>query len=186
MADGEAGGVIALVLGGAACVWDDLRTAEALIGERPRIVIATNDAGVHYDGHLDHWVTLHAMKMEGWEAERAALGKPKTYTTWGRFYQYGEEHLEAMCERAVQHGMGTSGILAVEVAVELGAAPVILCGCPLDDSAHFFDADPWAHWRGFREHWKNREGWLREHRVRSCSGWTAELLGRPDADWLNL
>lgn len=176
--------MIGLVLGGAACVWDDLETAQQMLGDRERVMVAANDVGMHIDGDF-HWCTLHAEHMPGWEAERAARGLPRTYTTWGRTYPYGEEHLQALTERAVEHGMGSSGMLAVEVAVHLGCAPILLCGVPLDDSPHFFDAAAWAHASGFRRHWERRAQWLRERHVRSMSGWTRDLLGGPTAGWID-
>ena len=51
------------------------------------------------------------------------------------------------------------------------------------EGRHFFSAEPW---RGFSGH---RKGWMQalpfiKDRTRSMSGWTAEILARPTADWL--
>jgi hypothetical protein len=180
-----AGGMsVGIVLGGAACVWHDLDALGTMTDISAVTVIATNEAGVHYDGELHHWCTLHSEKMHDWESERAALGKPKTYTTWGRVYPFGHEALQKICDRAVKHDKGTSGMLAVEVAVQLGLQRIVLCGVPMNGDPHFFGDEGWTHFEGFRKHWQRRKRWLERHHVRSMSGWTAELLGQPTVGWL--
>lgn len=81
---------------------------------------------------------------------------------------------------------GSSGLFAAQVALsEMGARGVVLCGVPLDsDRAHFFNRDPWTDAEVFRRGFEAARPVIRET-VRSMSGWTRDLLGAPDAQWLN-
>ena len=73
----------ALILGGASCVWDDVRELEKLIGhEWPGMVIAANDIGAHWPRRLDHWCSLHPINLADWREERARRGRPGRYRTW--------------------------------------------------------------------------------------------------------
>jgi hypothetical protein len=80
-----------------------------------------------------------------------------------------------------------TGLFAARMAQAVGYAPVILAGVRIDDSgyvegyvghSHYPDANPQS-LRNIRETWwaAFNRGWLAG--VRSMSGWTAELLGRP-------
>ncbi len=181
---------IALVLGGAACLWPDLYRATAL-GEFDGVV-ACNDAAAAYPGRLDAAVSLHAEKLPLWLARRARR----------RFRRPARviANLEALHSRpAVVAGIthhvefrfdgqdltGSSGLFALKVAlVDLGFDRAVLCGVPMDGGqGHFNDPAPWD------EAAKYRAGWAQAlpeigGRARSMSGWTAEILGRPDATWI--
>lgn len=85
------------------------------------------------------------------------------------------------------NGNGTSALPASHIGLLIGYDEVVLCGCPLDDSGHFFDP-PWitsrftrevptiqhkgedvlAYWVEASRVWKGR--------VTSMSGRTKELL----------
>lgn len=162
----------ALVLGGAACVWDDLRA----LGPWDGIVVATNDAGVAYPYRIDHWASLHPEKLEHWQELRQALHGNRDYTTWSR-----------RCPELVDRTLtgwtsGSSGMFAVGVALELGAESVVCAGVPMDGSPHFFDEAGWQAFEHHRTAWQARKG-VMYGRVFSMSGWTRELLGSPP--WLS-
>ena len=80
---------------------------------------------------------------------------------------------------------GSSSLFAVKVAFDLGFDRIILAGCPMSDEASHI-RDPGKPWKGAGAH---RRGWVQvipqlEGRVRSLSGWTMAVLGRPDAAFL--
>lgn len=182
----------ALVLGGAACVWEDLAALEALYGRAwDGLVIAVNDIGVHWPRRLDHWASLHPENFRadrrhperlGWPAQRDARGHPGGYITWGRRRGIADRVLAPW-------GGGASGMYAVTVAYEIGCMRVVLCGVPMDDRPHFAEstahdpAAPWTaadmHWRQWEKHADRMRGW-----VTSMSGRTRELLGTPTPEWL--
>ena len=184
--------VRAICLGGADTLWDDVERLEEMIGEEwPGLVIACNDAGVHWPRFLDHWCSLHPEQFRrfpdrspGWIEQRAAMGHPDGYATWARRNPELVDHLMHTW------GCGSSGMMTVMLAERLGCTHAILCGIPMDERPHFNDhhkdgRKPWASWKNHRRGWqRNRAiprmgGW-----VKSMSGWTREVLGEPTLDWL--
>lgn len=171
---------VALVIGGSRPVWDELETAKELVGKRASVVVATNYAGRFYRGDIDAWATLHPESFEAWAEERAERGLNTDYRA---LMYYGRKKV-AGTEVVRQRWNGSSGLFGAQVALDvMDCAGVILCGVPLDASAgHFHDAGAWA----LAD--KYRDGFLRAKAdgapIRSMSGWTADLLGRPDEAWL--
>ena len=180
----------ALILGGAACVWDDVKMLEELLGHPwDGLVIAANDVGCHWPRRLDHWCTLHPEKLGGWLADRVRRGGNADLDTWTR--KTGPKggvpghhhHLTAWAG-------GATGMLAVQVAHTLGAVRAVLCGIPMTNTPHFKESTvhhsgrPWgsvnSHWRQWNTLRGRMQGW-----VTSMSGRTRDLLGAPSRAWLN-
>lgn len=170
--------MIALALGGARCVWDDLAAAEALLAGRPRLVVACNDAGRDYQGRLDAWVTLHPEKFARWRRGRCGNSD---YLAATRLSAQATPDAEVVPER----WPATSGIYAAQVAIERMAADgVILCGVPMDAAEEHYHQP--GSWDDAPRYWRSV---LRAHaevgdRIRSMSGKTRELFGIPNGEWL--
>lgn len=177
----------AVVLGTGRSVWDDLHYKFAL--EERMGVIAVNNMILHFKGRVHHGVSLHPEEPILWSQLR-------------RFYQCEASHVVTHSYRIPEafkacdyiwdiEGAyaGTSSLLAVMVGLALGYNKIVLAGVPLDGAGHFYDP-PQTETRQFtsssvQSEWiKAAQLWL-AGRVRSCSGWTQELLGGPDARWLN-
>lgn len=168
--------MIALILGGAPSVWQDLEDAKALLNRR-HIVVAANLAGLEYDHPLAGWVSLHPDNLGEWVRRKGA--------TWARLFA-PEPH--AACpdaEIVAERWPGSSGSYALQCALfELGATGAILCGVPMDSAAgHFSNPGAWA---GTDDYRRAFEAALPEvgGRVRSMGGWTADLFGKPTAEWV--
>lgn len=148
-------------------------------------VIACNDVGAIWPGHLSAWVSLHPEKMGQWRDQRRANGHPEA----ARYMSHGD-NLPSWMEPAEfrfhgQDRSGSSGLFAVKVALmELGADRAVLAGIPLERSSHFFDRERWEAAVGYRAAWEALRPCYRA-RMRSMSGWTAQFLGTPTADWIN-
>lgn len=150
---------IALVLGGAACVFADFLWANSL-GVSYRLV-GVNDIRDDFPD-LDIWVTLHPEKFP--DAFAPSVDFPELWEPGG--------------------SSGSSGLFAVRCAIErLGADRVILCGVPMDTQPHFYGGDPWLAADGFWPAWIVAMPYIK-NRVRSMSGRTRDLLGAPTAEWL--
>lgn len=181
----------ALILGGAECVWDDVEELEeeVLGREWPGLVIATNDAGADWPRRLDHWVSFHPEKFlevmppgntGAWVEERRRNGHPDGAVLWAR-------RAEHIVDRLVEPwDGGSSGLLACVVAHELACTRGVLCGVPMDRRPHYHrghGGEPWKwadkHWREWETNEDRIQGW-----VRSMSGRTEVMLGRPTLDWL--
>ena len=170
----------ALVLGDAASVFEEIEAALDLA--EVDAVAACNNMIVNWNGHLDYAVTLHPEACRDWvgivEAlrlrEAAGLNRPET---WAHAPSAG-------IDRWTKHWRGSSGLHAVTALLEIGFDRIVLAGVPLSESdGHFYDRRPWHAAPSFRSGWLAHVSEIRT-RVRSMSGWTAELLGRPSVEWL--
>lgn len=197
----------ALVLGGAKCVWRDLAALETMIGHPwSGQVLAVNDVGCVWSRPLHHWVTLHPEKLHatpgrrrykeppripgGWVEKRAELGHAPVTNIWtSRLVNQrtAGETPQYLQLRGWQSG--SSSLLAVGVAYQLGCQRVVLAGVPMEDQPHFeqsvvhHPSTQWTAWRSHRRAWEQMHHRLLE-RTRSMSGWTRATLGAPSFDWL--
>lgn len=173
--------MIALCLGGARSVWDDFATARDLTRNANTVVIACNFAGIEYEGRLDVWATLHHEMFQAWRQLRAERGYNTDYRAI--IHEKGRHVPDA---EIVPHGWyGSSGLYMAQVALEaLGCTGAILCGVPMDEEAGHI------HWPGDWKHTHRYRGGVEQAKadganIRSMSGWTAGVLGRPTPEWLS-
>lgn len=175
----------AVVIGGAACLHDDLARV-GLVDLR----IGVNDAGYAFPD-LNAVATVHFEHVPKWRALREQAGFPPT--AWISFDQPPHPTLRP---RPVSEPdgveiwrppdltawvWGSSSLYATGVALFVfGADRVILAGCPLDESPNLYrDELEWAQFQRYRQWWE-KVAHVMQGRVYSPSGWTAELLGRPE------
>ena len=171
----------ALILGFAQSLGEDI---EAALPIYPNAVLfGVNRAAKLY--RCQHLVSLDKHKIPGFIPDY-----PITVHA-GRFggvkQQHGPKDYIDCYWPHLQTGVtsGSSGWLAAKIAVKLGHAPVVMCGCPIDNSAH---VEPDT---GYHESlWNNPKqfGTCREYIVNdsdyhefvfSMSGWSREFLGYP-------
>lgn len=177
---------LAIVLGGGPGVWLEAAEALEIIPEGGgHLYIATNRAGV-VAPRVDHWVSFHVDHFPKWIEEREARNQEVTAQLWTAERRKTPVGMDDATIKRAENWAGSSGLLAVTVALEhLGCDRVICAGVPLDqEQGHFDDPKPW------RDAVNYRIGWTRSlakmaGRVRSMSGWTMQLLGAPSEDWLN-
>lgn len=177
----------ALVLGGGADVFAEVAETERLFGpDWWNIVVAANDVACHWPRRLDAICTLHPEKMGGWREVRAANGYPPATEHIGR-----HGRMTKALDRTIRHpfGNGSSGLLAVAVALDLGATKCVLCGVPMTRTPYFAESDVHPQGRTFsgaNSHWKKwlHHGAKLDGIVKSMSGRTRDLLGAPTVTWL--
>lgn len=180
---------VALVIGSAACVAQDIDAARAIIGE-PDGVVCCNEAGVLWPTRFDAWVSLHPHFFDSaanrrWAARRDEKGlpRPKLYVAHEQPPAHFCRPLDLLTANRFpgQRNSGSSGMFAAKVAlVDLGFDTAVLCGIPLDPQPHFHDDKPWADAMNYHAAWREIPSEFRK-RMRSMSGWTRELLGAPEA-----
>ena len=165
--------MIALILGGARTVWADAAAAHELIGDRHRITVAANMAGVHFTSRLDAWASLHPDHLANWQAQRAAAGRNADARTFTPGH-------------TAERWPGSSGLYALQVALfEMGASAAILCGIPMDRQAgHFLHPGAWASTTDYRRAFELALPVI-GGRARSLGGWTRDLFGEPTTTWLD-
>lgn len=204
---------VALILGGADCVWCDMGELERLVPSAgwadyitpkpcfarktkkhripmnwPGPVIAINDIGVVFPGRIDHWVSLHPVKFPKWERMRARKRFPKGYVRWGKVGR------SMNTDRTVEQWTpGYGGMFAATVARDgLGCEKAILCGVGMTNGPHFVGSTEHTYgkkWLGAAKSWPRWEKPESKARMmgwlKSMSGNTRKLLGAPTAEWLN-
>lgn len=170
----------AVVLGGAASVWEELEKATKLC----------DTAGMHYEilacnDMIQLWqgegigCTLHPAKLLDWMNARAYNRFPNLKEVW--CYQ---QH--RCVTNVTPDWLGSVGLYGVKIALERGTQRVILCGVHMSPmSGHIVrGADkPWKAAPGFRKYWLPRIPALTPV-VRSYGGWTRATFGEPTEDWL--
>lgn len=153
----------------------------------PWLVYAANDIGWAYPYHIEHWVTLHAGLMPTWKKLREAKRYPMDFKTWGGRWvtgstDAGKEGIDEVFDVKV---VGSSGMFGVELALHHGADRIVLAGAPIDCRPNFFSPKAWDSALTYQPRWRECVD-VFDGRVRSLSGFTEAILGRPDKEWLGL
>lgn len=173
----------ALVLGGAKCLYDDIKKAIDLLGPPP-LVVGVKDIWMEYP-QMEHIVSYHADRLPGELAKRRKLGYPDPVCAW-TYPSVRTPHFPIPIKRLDVKG-GSSGLLGALVGVEV-AGRAVLAGIPLDASmVHYHNrrrGRPWKEADNFKPQWRDNMYRLQD-RVKSVSGWTMELLGAPTKEWLD-
>lgn len=176
---------LAVILASAECWESDLDEFRAVY-ESPHDVIAVNDAGWLYKDRVDHWVTLHPENFPKWLERRPERDGIEFWTAGDRAHRYDRLDFNTLGH----WGCGSSALFAVTVGLYMGYDRMVLCGVPMMSVPHArgasdWDGKPWPD----KEVEIHRQGWT-YHKdkiagaVRSMSGWTADLLGKPDDAFL--
>ncbi len=174
------------MLGGSQSVFKDLDAALAMFAGSQVALFVCNDMIAEFPGPAVA-VSLHPPKTSRWLKIRCERGFPAPEVVWSDRPLSAAESVGVVEEvRAYPNydaAAGSVGFFATRIAQQTCSA-VILCGVPMDPTAnHFLRKKPWPSAIGFRAAWlRNRH---KLGNVRSCSGWTADLLGKPTAEWLS-
>lgn len=172
----------AIVIGGAECVWDDIKRARELF--EPDAFFVTNDMVPLWPERLDYLCSLHPEKIAEWLAQRHKRG----FAPPGEVWCHKTGGPRGLVHKGVDHTTpdwaGSSGLFATKVALEQGFEKVVVCGVPLlSEGMHIARRRYWGAANAFRSGWKRNHGNLQK-RVRSMSGWTKDFLGAPTPEWL--
>lgn len=174
---------IAVVLGTSANALTEFESARAFLDANaiPLSVVCVNDAIRFSPVKPVAFCTIHSSATFRFFTPDLDLDGVKMYT---RRAAHGFDSYVVKAK-----WLGTSGLYAVQIASEeLGFDGVILAGCPMDAEAGTLvpehslmtDAD---RVNRYRPEWDLALPTIGA-RTRSMSGWTRELLGAPDVEWL--
>ena len=202
---------IAIVVGRASGVWEELAAARALAPNH--VLFAVGRVGVDLDCPIAHWASWHPDLLRSWAGQRVSAGLPLAEHHWtgvslaGSMMRRGwsrknyhpelghyicrwnptyrrRDTLPQIDFNLLDCPGGSSGLLAT-LAARLKGYKVILAGVPMDrHRGHYDQAGEWSDAEALRKVWK-KEAPKWAGSVRSLSGWTAELLGEPSAAWVN-
>lgn len=182
---GPVKGPTALILGGSDKVWQEARMALELF--EPDAIFAIKDMIEHWPGRIDYAISLHPERLKDQALKRAANGYPFGYQTWSHQKMRGGNPRGAPLpdvDKVMEDWAGSSGLFAVQVALQQGFKKIVLAGIPMDGTGnHFIRRRQWQTAHQFAKAWRKHSNALRG-RVRSMSGWTADEFGRPNREWL--
>lgn len=176
---------IAVVLGGASSVWEELSRTRALLWNHKVVpkYFACNDM-------IDHFPepcvcgTLHSKKLPTWINTREHRGMIYPEAIWVCTKESGYPESKAYATDVHDDVGGSVGLFMTRVAIEVYGLRVILCGVPMTSSGnHFLRNKPWDDVVTFEHRWRPHILGLRE-RVRSWGGKTREWLGEPTEDFV--
>lgn len=148
-------------------------------GKRKVAFFAVNDIGCSLEQELRFWATLHPEKLGDWRGRR----KPPLNQDYLAI-SHREEHGADLGITIPEQWGGSSGLYAIQCGLQFGYSRIIACGMPLDARPHFFDPKEWKDCYSYRDGWTKHVSHLKP-RVRSMSGWTMTLLGKPTPQWIN-
>lgn len=166
-----------LILGGGHTMWDDLDRAREICSPD---IIAVNMQGLFVKSEIQHLFSFHWRELPLVKQLRKLRFPDDKSLVHGQKDKPGIDYAWPTCAVA-----SFSGIGAICLAMLLGYEKIILCGIPMDGGSYYYQP------------YENKQTWddgrIKEiHRikewagdcVRSMSGNTADILGKPDEDWL--
>ena len=176
-----------IVMGGAKCVWDDLKKAQEMLGDREHDLAAINDIGVHYPYRIHHWLSLER-KISEWYESR--VNNKLDMRLLVHVYYHDrlidhKRHINYFWK--MNRSPIMSGIFGPIALNALGYSKIVLAGIPSDNQARFFDPPD----RTYHSYKASSESWRRHQKyfgdtLRSMSGYTKELFGEPTRRWLGV
>ena len=149
------------------------------------VVFGVNDTGMFLP-RMDHWVSLHSGNLGAWKTVRWLHARPREDVKYHSiddraFIDYSWHNLTPL--------FALSGYFAMQIAYIMDAAPIVLCGCPGEHGARFFEAAPRDDF-GYGAGVNGNDNVVRTQvetemkrlplfkaRVRSMSGWTQRFFG---------
>lgn len=167
---------VLIVTGSAPDVGLDMAALAQIAADAPCEYMAIGlDAVDRYPWRIAYMATFHPAEIPRIRERRAAIGGNLDY----RIISHEARPEVDLYIADWWKPSGSSALLGVQAALGLGYDRVVLCGCPLTGKN-----DKNGDYENFRKGWTPRLGEL-AGRVRSMSGWTAEVLGRPTKEWIH-
>lgn len=143
----------------------------------------------HYPGEVKHWANVDCEECKHWAENLKGNPIRHTMGDWEWFdIDWGIENCEIHPDDILWHG--STSLFAAYIGIEMGYQKIVMAGCPLDKNGHWYFADLDEN---TGPNWKQQsyDAWMefamdkKSDQARSFSGFTAEVLGIPDKEWLN-
>lgn len=124
---------------------------------------------------------MHPDLFPKWLNERRSAGRAEPGQLW-----HAGHRPTPVQSTGIDSWGGSSGFLCVRLAIHLGVQRIVLAGVPMRKHHCHYDKPgiPWGEAYRYWTCWEKKMPKIR-NRVRSLSGWTADLLGRPTEEWLH-
>ena len=183
-------GMACIILGSSRLLWEDYAQAiEFFDHEREYDLMAINFAAMHFKiAHVVHMCSVHSNIV-------GPIRKLRTWIDAGYIHTHSAEPADGvdLVWGNLTRSGGTSALFAAKIAMAMGYKKIIMCGCGLDRTGHFYDpVDPMTnHNKGFdeacRAPWKtfHKDNPEAKKRIRFMSGILKKTYGEPSREWIN-
>jgi len=159
---------VLLIIGSAPCRLEDIKGFKSLY-KKAHDVCCINETGLWYRGPFKYWVSAHADKLLEWAKVKPNAGAE----LWSYRQRAGINHAH------VRWDGGSSSFVAVQFALFAWEyRRIVVAGCPLTGE------NECGRYDRFLPAWNNLVPDY-QHRVRSMSGNTAQVIGKPDKEFFN-
>ena len=144
---------------------------------------------IHADP-VRHWASVDSEELKNWAENLPGDPIRHTMGDWPWFdVDWGIKNCDIKPDDIIWHG--SSSLFCAYIGLAMGYEKILLAGCPLDNNGHwYFEGLP----KGLNTGpaWNNQsyDAWREfaqlpeSKKVRSLSGFTAEILGKPTEDWI--
>lgn len=158
-----------IVIGNAECANDDLVKAKELFNHYDVMIIGIDAYNKFHNEDIKYFATYHPADI--------SLIPKIDFQIISHLQYYDRVDIVRPIDLNNEKS-GSSALLGVLAAIDLGYDKIILCGCPLEGK------DKKQHpYKVFQKAWMQKEKLIKPF-VRSMSGWTKSFLGEPIIDWL--
>jgi hypothetical protein len=157
-----------IVVGSAPCTQEDLASLPPMEADYMLIGL---DSVEKYLGHVQYMATHHPAEIQQTTERRRKAGGNTDWRTISHEKRPGVDIVTPLNGKP----SGSSAMLGILTALKLGYNRIICCGCPLTGDKKY---------ESFHRGWTSRLDLIKDN-VRSCSGWTRDLIGEPTEEWLN-
>lgn len=189
--EGLYAGKTVIITGSADCLWTDYLAAKQVTEDEDLMCINLSVI-CFWHRHVEHLITLHHEAMPHFYAaaqvERAYKeSRPRRNKKIITHSNRGEKGEKIDVCWDVSNPGGTSGLFAATVALRLGYEKIILCGIPMDNRRRFYDSpNKEFKYSGISQQdpWQYAAVYTFGGKVKSMSGNTLQLLGKPTKEWL--
>lgn len=170
---------VAVIVGGAESVWDEVTAAEVLCAEAgvaPAFFYCNSMiASFPKEGVA---VSLHPWDIDALMVQRRLNRYPEPKAIWSNIRHKSASHW------TTDKWGASCGFFAVQVAIHTNVLPIMLCGVPMELRAnHYKLHQPWTPAEVFWRYMAKHAAGVRPF-VRSFSGKTMQTFGRPTVEFL--
>ena len=170
----------AIVAGSGKGVFEEVQRTTRIM--REPVIFAVNDVGVLLP-HIDHFVSHHTPRLVHWVNIRRDPTGGSYGNTDFNVHDSGLYGAADWCQwTGLTPKMSLSGLFAAQIAYLMGCVPIVLAGCPTDDTPRFWETEYKTCNVGYEKTQKTFQQELYfkpefKRVLRSMSGWSKEFLG---------
>jgi hypothetical protein len=165
------------IIGSGSSLWNDLSESEAIMPGSDTICVNLSGMVIIKATHLFSWHYKQIGHIKGWRRAEWCDEKAIVHSV------HSGPNIDYVWK--FNGGTSVSGLSAIDLAWLLGYRKIALVGVPMDGKGYFYKPIDNVE---MHDKYRHREvGALKDYykdMIRSFSGYTAEVMGKPDLNWV--